>query len=247
MFGAKKIKEEKKKVEVEHLLRKGLGFYSTGFIIVSDALAYFVKRTLLIVHDFIPLVLLHKGVDLLQDTKDTIGRSLIEFTFCPKCSGNGSIFARTDDGKTINEVCPMCHGKGKLDIDLSKERCSDDICITKEAALPLAPISHIEEMIKSSKKEWEKTHAYCSRCNGKGSIIKTAEDGQTKEEVCTLCHGTGKDYGELARELMNRCAGDLVEIGYEVDDAWTKCRQIYPVFFDKEKLLKEAQKKGSKK
>ena len=115
MFGGRKKREEKKKVEVEHFLRKGLGFYSTGFIIVSDALAYFVKRTLLIVHDFIPLVLLHRGVDILQNTKDTIGKSLTEFTYCPKCSGNGSIFKHTDDGKTVNQVCPMCHGKGKLE------------------------------------------------------------------------------------------------------------------------------------
>jgi hypothetical protein len=239
MLEAKRNVEKKKKADIEQLVRKGLGIYSTGFIIFSDTLAYVVKRTLMLIHDYIPLVLLHKGVNVLQNTKDTIGKSLVDFTFCPKCSGNGFIFAKTTKGMKTNEICPMCHGKGRLDIDLSKGRCADNICITKEAEIPLTPISQIEEMIKLSKKEWEKTHAYCSRCNGKGKIIQIIEDGQPQEKVCPSCHGIGKDYGELSRELMNRCAGDLVEIGYEIDDAWKKCRQIYPAVFNKEKFLKE--------
>lgn len=246
MFGIKNRKKEKKNVDVDNLFRKSLGFYSTGFIILSDALAYFVKKTLMIVHDFIPLVLLHRGVDILQSTKDSIGKSLTEFTYCPKCSGNGVIFGKGDDGKTQNQICPMCHGMGKLDINLSKERCNDGICITGESQIPLAPFSQIEEMIKSSKKEWEKTHAYCSKCNGKGVVTVTGEDSEAKEKNCPSCHGTGKDYGELARELMNRCAGDFVEIGYEVDDAWKKCRQIYPVSFDKKEFFNKMKKKKLK-
>jgi len=217
-------------------VKKALGVYSTAFIIVSDALAYVIKRTLLIVHDFIPLVLVHKGVDFLQSTKDSIGKSLSDYAYCPRCAGNGTIFVKVKNSKQpTTQTCPMCNGSGKYYMDLAKGRCDEELCLTKDASTSYA-VNHVEDLIRQAKDELASKQLVCKRCDGKGYTM-FEYDGRASEEICTGCHGIGRDYSVFASEIITLCTRELLEAGYKLDEARNKCRSFTPGSPDKSEIL----------
>lgn len=217
-------------------IKKALGVYSTAFIIVSDALAYVVKRTLLVVHDFIPLVLAHKGVDFLQATKDSIGKSLANFAYCPRCAGNGVVFVKPKGSKKLaRQTCSMCKGTGMYYIDLSKGRCDDELCLTKEVRTSYS-VTKVEDLIRQAKEDLAKKKLVCKNCDGKG-YIKIESDGKAKDEFCPVCYGIGKDYSVLAHEIMKLCIKELVDTGYAVEEAKKKCDSLKPGRLEKADIL----------
>jgi hypothetical protein len=226
------------------ILRKSLGIYSTGFIVVSDAMAYVVKRTLIIIHDFIPLVLLHRGVDYLQTAKNNIGKNLSNYAYCPRCAGNGVVFEKSKtDNKMRRNVCPICKGSGKYNIDLSMGRCNDDLCLTKDAAADMAvDTNHVEELIRQAKQELENQLASCGVCGGSGRLSSSEpRDESAGDKQCEACYGTGKNYLPIATELMQKCIAEMVEIGFAEEAALLKCPSTYPKESDKAHILKQIQ------
>lgn len=181
--------------------------------------------------------MLHRGVTVLQTTKNSIGKGLSQFSYCPKCAGNGVVFVRTDDAKKmVRKTCPLC--KGRYYLDLSKGRSDEKLSLTKNAATKMALATrHLEELIKQAKEEQKMNRACCKHCGGKG-IVLLKVNGHLKEENCSFCHGTGKDYSTLADELKNRFIVDLVKLGYSKEVAKKKCHNIYPTATDKDKILK---------
>jgi RecJ-like exonuclease len=221
---------------IGYSVKKALGVYSTAFIIVSDALAYFVKKTLLIIHDFIPLVLAHKGVDFLQSTKNTIGKGLSDYTYCPRCAGNGTVFVKVKNSKKLtSQICPLCNGTGKYYMDLSKGRCDKELCLTKEASTSYA-VDHVEDLIRQAKEELAKKQMVCERCDGRG-YTRVEREGRTSEEICPACNGIGKDYSVLASEIITLCTRELLETGYTLDEAKNKCKSFTPGLMDKSEIL----------
>ena len=212
---------------IGYSVKKALGVYSTAFIIVSDALAYVIKRTLLIVHDFIPLVLAHKGVDFLQSTKDSIGKGLANYAYCPRCAGNGVVFVKPKGSNSLErQTCPMCKGTGKYYMDLSVGRCDEDLCLTKEIKTSYT-VTNVEDLIRQAKEEFAKKKLVCKKCDGKG-YIKIESDRKSSDEICPVCHGIGKDYSVLAQEITNLCTKELIDAGYAPEEAQKKCKTLEP-------------------
>ena len=234
MFSKDTTIKKKKSQSSQNTIKKAMGIYSSGFIITTDVVAYFLKRTLLILHEFMPVVLLHKGVDILQDTRDSIGKGLSEFAYCTNCTGSGIIYTNSPEGKMVVDTCPSCSGTGKYSSNLVRDRSKERLKLKKDHTEILALFEkHIKELLIQARVEQERKHVSCIMCAGEGTI----ETPDGRKETCEVCQGTGKDYSRLAQELKGKFIQDLKEAGYNQEEAQIKFRDVYPKAEDKTELM----------
>ena len=234
MFSKDTTIKKKKSQSSQNTIKKAMGIYSSGFIITTDVIAYFLKRTLLILHEFMPVVLLHKGVDILQDTRDSIGKGLSEFAYCTNCTGSGIIYTNSPEGKMVVDTCPSCNGTGKYSSNLVRDRSKEKLKLKKDHTEILTLFEeHIKRLLIEAKGEQERKHLACILCAGEGTFEAT--DG--KKETCEVCQGTGKDYNRLVQVLRVKFVQDLKEAGYSQEEAEVKFKDVYPKAEDKTELM----------
>jgi hypothetical protein len=226
MFNEEIRKKEKKSKDKKDVLKKALGMYSTGFIITTDVATYFLKRTLLIFHEVMPVVLLHKGVDLLQDTRDSIGKGLSDYVYCSQCKGNGVVYVESaTEGKLELETCPLCSGTGKYIYNLVRDRSDEKLTLKNDQTKILTLFDkYIKELLIEAREEQEQKQVRCIMCAGEG-VIKALDN---RKEPCAVCQGIGKDYSRLSRELKKRYITDLIDTGIHEQEAQLRWKDIYP-------------------
>lgn len=210
-------------------LKKAIGGYLIGFNYASDTVANSVKRVIKVIHPLTPLVLAHKAVEALEQTRDFVGQNIHKYAYCTQCRGKGFHVVMSVGGEYVGkEPCPQCHGTGrdfKEMLESSNEKNALPTLSQEEAAIKI-----FDRMIAKARAEKTIQNVYCTQCKGQRFIHVRTDDGKyLGQKPCSLCEGTGKDYTSMVHELILECLEDHIKKDYSHDEAWDYCIEAYPL------------------
>ena len=64
------------------VLRRAIGGYLIGFNYASDTLANTAKKVIKVIHPLTPIVMAHRAVEALEQTRDFVGQNIHKFAYC---------------------------------------------------------------------------------------------------------------------------------------------------------------------